>query len=83
MVIRYKNKDGTGGVLTRPYTREERAWLRDFSTWDHGGPYVRVGPRSVAPAASSTSRQDQATSQSAAEAVAADPAQPSPPPEKD
>jgi hypothetical protein len=38
MVVRWKNKDGTGGVLTRPYTPEERAWLRDFSTWDHGTP---------------------------------------------
>ena len=82
MVVRWKNKDGTGGVLTRPYTREERAWLRDFSTWDHGGPYLRVGPRSVAPAASSTSRQTQAINRSAAEA-AADQAQPNLPPEKD
>jgi len=82
MVVRYKNKDGTGGVLTRPYTREERAWLRDFSTWDHGGPYIRIGPRSVAPAASSTNRHIQSTSRSTAEAVA-DQAQPSPPPQKD
>jgi hypothetical protein len=82
MVVRWKNKDGTGGVLMRPYTPEERAWLRDFSTWDHGGPYLRVGPRSVAPAASATSRQTQATSRSTAEA-AADQAQPNLPPEKD
>jgi hypothetical protein len=82
MVVRWKNKDGTGGVLTRPYTPEERAWLRDFSTWDHGGPYLRVGPRSVAPAPSATSRQTQATSRSATE-TAADQAQQNLPPEKD
>ena len=27
MVVRWKNKDGTGGVLTRPYTPAERMWL--------------------------------------------------------
>jgi hypothetical protein len=83
MVIRYKNKDGTGGVLTRPYTPDERRWLRNLGTLDHGGPYLRVGPRSVGPAASSTNRHTQATSRPTAEAVAADPAEPSPPPEKD
>jgi hypothetical protein len=82
MVVRWKNKDGTGGVLTRPYTPEERAWLRHRGTVDHGGPYVRVGPRSVASAASSTNRQTQAMNRSAAEA-AADQAQPNLPPEKD
>ena len=59
MVVRWKNKDGTGGVLTRPYTWQERMWLRDFSTWDHGGPYVRVGPRSAPTAKASTNRQSQ------------------------
>ena len=59
MVVRWKNKDGTGGVLTRPYTWEERMWLRDFSTWDHGGPYIMVGPRSAPPAKASTNRQNQ------------------------
>jgi hypothetical protein len=82
MVVRWKNKDGTSGVLTRPYTWQERMWLRDFSTWDHGGPYIRVGPRSVAPAVAATSRQTEATTRSAAEA-AADQAQPNLPPEKD
>ncbi len=82
MVVRWKNKDGTGGVLMRPYTREERAWIMHRSTVDHGGTYVRIGPRSVAPAASSTNRQTQAMNRSAAEA-AADQAQPNLPPEKD
>jgi hypothetical protein len=81
MVIRYKNKDGTGGVLMSPLTPEERRWLRHHSTVDHGGPYIRIGPRSVGPAASSTNRHMQATSRSAAEA-AVDQTQPSPPPEK-
>jgi hypothetical protein len=82
MVVRWKNKDGTGGVLMRPYTPEERAWLRHRCTVDRGGPYVRVGPRSVAPAVSSTNRQTQAMNRSAAEA-AADQSQPNLPPEKD
>jgi hypothetical protein len=59
MVVRWKNKDGTGGVLTRPYTPEERAWIKHRGTVDHGGPYVTVGPRSAPPAKASTNRQSQ------------------------
>ena len=55
MVVRYKNKDGTGGILVPPLTPEERRWVRHRSTVDHGGPYVRVGPRNVGPAATSRS----------------------------
>ena len=51
MVVRWKNKDGTGGVLMRPYTPEESAWTKHQATVDHGGPYVTVGPRSAPPAA--------------------------------
>ena len=53
MVLRFKNKDGTGGVLCRPYTWAERMWLKDFATRDHGGPVITVGPR----AGASTNRQ--------------------------
>jgi hypothetical protein len=63
MVVRWKNKDGTGGVLTKPYTPEERRRIREISTWDHGGPYIRVGPRSAPPAVSSTNRHTEAPSQ--------------------
>jgi hypothetical protein len=59
MVVRWKNKDGSGDVLTRPYTWEERMWLRDFSTWDHGRPYIMVDPRSAPPAKASINRQSQ------------------------
>ena len=51
MVLRFKNKDGTGGVLCRPYTWAERMWLKDFATRDHGGAVPHrwpVGPRAGA-----------------------------------
>ena len=79
MVVRWKNKDSTGGVLTRPYTPEERAWLRDFSTWDHGGPYLRVAREACA---CSVFHQSSKSGDEPIGEAAADQAQPNLPPEK-
>ncbi len=83
MVVRWKNKDGTGGVLMRPYTPEERAWLQHRSTVDHGGPYVRVGPRSVGACSIFHQPSNSGDEPIGCGGGRADQAQPNPPPEKD
>lgn len=73
MVVRWKNKDGTGGVVTNPLTPAERRYLKNLDNADHGGPVVTVGPgpgpRNAALGVAATNRRTEATSRSAADAV--------------
>lgn len=56
MVLKYKRPDGTGGVICRPISREERLYIEECMGRDHGGPYTMIHsrPRNAAPASAAT-----------------------------